>query len=140
MLDKFDSISLLKCLTIVCVIFLFTLDIVKCQQSSKELEDSEDSCLRNDQGKCKLEEVWKTKGKDNLVVPENLKHILKEAKDHFRSTKWLNNNLFTDKLTICKLTLRTMHFAQLQFTKWQFLNGHNFNDNSYTNTLYANNF
>ena len=75
MINKFDSISLLKCLTIVCVIFLFTLDIVKCQK----LADSEDSCLRNDQGKCKLEEVLKTKGKDNLVVPENLKHILKEA-------------------------------------------------------------
>jgi hypothetical protein len=79
MLDKFDSISLLKCLTIVCVIFLFSLDIVECQKLPIKLEDSEDSCLRNDQGNCKLEEVLKTKGKDNLVVPENLKHILKEA-------------------------------------------------------------
>jgi hypothetical protein len=78
-IDKFDSISLLKCLTIVGVFFLFTLDIVKCQKLPIELVDSEDSCLRDDQGNCKLEEVWKTKGKDNLVVPENLKHILKEA-------------------------------------------------------------
>jgi hypothetical protein len=58
---------------------MFTLDIVKCQKLPIKLEDSEDSCRRNDQGNCKLEEVLKTKGKDNLVVPENLKHILKEA-------------------------------------------------------------
>jgi hypothetical protein len=64
---------------IVCVLFLFTLDVGQCQKLSIKFDSSEESCLKDEEGNCKLGKDSKSKEEDVLVVSQHLKYILEQA-------------------------------------------------------------